>query len=159
MSLWKHFVSGMKPNGSPVTGKETGRNCFLLFICNRRFVVTYLRVEIIIVDGWLHPGYQIIVWPLKTCTSTAVLFFFVKTEGNSSFPGVLCVWVCWNHKIKIFELCYFFCLFLNHQGCPLCLFLSFSLNSQPPVNTASLSFPQSFSETCLHPWVHSSVHF
>lgn len=67
------------------------------------FVVTYLRVEIIIIDGWLHPGYQIIAWPLRT----VVLFFFVKTEGNSSFPGVLCVWVCWNHKIKIFKLCYF----------------------------------------------------
>lgn len=42
------------------------------------------------------------------------------------------MWVCCNHKIKIFKLCFFwFCLFLNHQGCPLCLFLSFSLNPNP----------------------------
>lgn len=126
----------MKPNGSPVTGKETGRNGFLLCICNRWFVVTYLRVEIIIVDGWLHPGYQIIAWPLKTCTSTAVLFFFVKTEGNCSFPGVLCVWVCWNHKIKIFKLCYFFVCFLTTKAA-LCV----SSSLFPPIPNPQSALP------------------
>lgn len=90
------------------------------------FVVTYLRVEIIIVDGWLHPGYQIIAWPLRTSTSTAVFFFFVKTEGNSSFPGGLCVWVCWKHKIKIFKLCYFFFVCFLTTKAALCVSSSLS---------------------------------
>lgn len=80
---------------------------------------------VIIIDGWLHPGSQIIVWSLRTCTSTVVLFFFIKTEGNSSFPGVLCAWVCWNHKIKIFKLCYFFVCFLTTKAA-LCVSSSLS---------------------------------
>lgn len=74
----------------------------------------YLRAEIIIAFGKLHPlagKLQPSLWGM--CSSTVVMLSpSFKTKGNSSFPDALCVGVLGDARLKpFFSFC--FCLFLT----------------------------------------------
>lgn len=175
---WQHRAPTLRKRRGPkwytdsnhcfliITSRQSPQNRQKLFLLDtsstafviKDFVVTvlmYLRAEIIFAFGKLHPvvgKLQPSLW--WTSTSTMMLFSSVKTKGNSSFPDVLCVCLLGAVRLQSFSFFYFLFLFVSYQ--PRLLFVSLPLSvspSQPPICTASLLFPLSFSQTVPQPWI------